>query len=94
MRPVCSALESNNGAISDILAEVCTTLDGDGDGDGDGEGDGDGYGDGDGDGDGEGWLHKVRSQIKSRPIRLVRPRRTRPISDGDGDDDDDGDGDL
>ena len=54
MRPVCSALESNNGAISDILAEVCTTLDGDGDGDGDGEGDGDGYGDGDGDGDGEG----------------------------------------
>ena len=26
MRPVCSALESNNGALSDILAEVCTTL--------------------------------------------------------------------
>ena len=26
MSPVCSALESNNGALSDILAEVCTTL--------------------------------------------------------------------
>ena len=26
MRPVCSATEANNGALSDILAEVCTTL--------------------------------------------------------------------